>query len=80
MEPLLARPPTGSVSQLACREEFACGDGRPSRYQQGPSQIDTLFVVDVGVRTIVVDMVSNPDIAASDQAELDGMLASLELN
>ncbi len=55
------------------------GDSQPSRYQQRPSQIDTLFVVDVGDRTIVIDMVSSPDIAASDQAELDAMLASLQL-
>jgi hypothetical protein len=53
------------------------GDGEPSRYQQGPSQIDTLYIVDVGNRTIVLDMVSGPDIAASDQAELDAMLASV---
>jgi hypothetical protein len=53
------------------------GGGEPSRYQQGPSQIDTLSIVDVGNRTIVFDMVSGPDIAASDQAELDAMLASV---
>ena len=56
------------------------GDGEPSRYHQGPSQVDTLYIVDVGDRTIVFDMVSGPDIAASDQAELDAMLASTTFN
>lgn len=56
------------------------GGGQPSRYHQGPSQIDTLYIVDVGSRTIVFDMVSGPDIAASDQAELDAMLASVKFN
>lgn len=56
------------------------GGGEPSRYQQGPSQIDTLYIVDVGSRTIVFDMVSGPDISASDQAELDAMLASVKIN
>ncbi len=53
------------------------GNGEPSRYHQGPSQIDTLYLVDVGNRTVVLDIVSGPDIAASDQAELDAMLASV---
>ena len=54
------------------------GNGDPSRYHQGQSQIDTLFIVDVGSRTVVFDMVSSPDIAASDQAQLDAMLASVK--
>jgi hypothetical protein len=53
------------------------GDGDPSRWQQGPAQIDDLYIVDVGSRTVVIDMVTGPDIAASDQAELDAMLASV---
>lgn len=56
------------------------GDGSPSRYQQGPSQIDDLYIVDVGNRTVVLDMVSGPDIAASDKAELDAMLASIKFD
>lgn len=56
------------------------GGGEPSRYQQSPSQIDTLYLVDVGNRTVVLDMVSGPDIAASDQAELDAMLASVKFD
>jgi hypothetical protein len=56
------------------------GSGEPSRYHQGPSQIDTLHIVDVGNRTIVFDMVSGPDISDSDKAELDAMLASVEFD
>jgi hypothetical protein len=55
------------------------GGSGPSRYQQGPSQIDTLSIVDVGGRTYVLDMVTEPGIPASDQAELDAMLASIKL-
>ena len=54
------------------------GGGEPSRYQQGPSQIDTLFLVDVGDRTYVIDMVTDAGISASDQAQIDAMLASLK--
>jgi hypothetical protein len=56
------------------------GGGQPSRYQQGPSQIDTLYIVDVGDRTVVLDMVTGPDISASDQAELEAMLESVEFD
>lgn len=56
------------------------GDGLPSRFHQGPSQIDTLYLVDVGNRTIVFDMISSPGIAASDQAALDAMLASVKFD
>ena len=68
---------TGCDDGLFASWGLKSGGGEPSRYQQGPSQIDTLYIVDVGDRTIVFDMVSGPDIAASDQAELDAMLASV---
>ena len=56
------------------------GDGLPSRFHQGPSQIDDLYIVDVGDQTVVLDMVSDPKIAASTKAELDAMLASVKFD
>jgi hypothetical protein len=78
--------PRDDLSFTGCDEgQFASwamigGDGLPSRFHQAPSQTDTLYLVDVGSRTIVFDMISEPAIAASDQAELDAMLASVKFD
>jgi len=83
------QPTTGSSDDLqftGCDNgQFASwgikpGDGLPSRFQQGPSQIDDLYIVDVGDQTVVLDVVSDPKIAASTKAELDAMLASVKFN
>ncbi|HET9851706.1 MAG TPA: hypothetical protein VFP56_04280 [Candidatus Limnocylindrales bacterium] len=49
------------------------------RYHQGPSQVDDFYLVDIGASTVVFDVVTGPQITAAEQAELDGMLASLEV-
>ena len=56
------------------------GDGLPSRFHQGPSQIDDLYIVDVKGKTVVLDLVSDPKITSSDKAELEGMLASVKFD
>lgn len=57
--------------------EYRSFDGR---YHQGLSQIDDFYIIDVGTRTIVFDVFSFPDTAASDLAELEAMLASVEID
>jgi hypothetical protein len=47
------------------------------RYQQGPGQIDDMYLLDLDGETVIFDVISGPDIPASDKADLDAMLESL---
>ena len=49
------------------------------RYHQAPGQIDDFYVLDVGGTTVIFDVVSGPDIPAADMANLEAMLASVEI-
>jgi hypothetical protein len=77
---------TGSGDDIAfvgCdRNEFRSFDTaqNATRYHQGPGQIDEFYLVDVGSRTVVFDVVSSPEIEASDMAALGAMLESVEID
>lgn len=50
------------------------------RHQQGTSQIDDFYFVDVNGHTVVFDVFSFPESAPSDLAELEAVLASVKID
>ena len=57
----------------------SASDPLDGRYHQAPGQIDDLYLLDIDGRTYVFDVISGPDISASDKADLEAMLASLKI-
>jgi hypothetical protein len=50
-----------------------------SRYHQAPGQIDEYYVIQVDGTPVIFDVVSGPDTPAADLAELEAMLASVQI-
>jgi hypothetical protein len=49
------------------------------RYHQAPGQIDDFYVLEIGATPVIFDVVSGPDIPASDMADLEAILASVKI-
>jgi hypothetical protein len=50
------------------------------RHHQAPGQIDDFYVLEIGSTTVIFDVISGPDISASDRADLEAMLASIKID
>ena len=50
------------------------------RYQQGPEQVDDLYIVDVAGRTLLFDLSHFPRRSISQVDELEAMLASIQID
>ncbi len=53
------------------------GIGNGERYEQVPSPVDQLWVLDVNGRRLLVDATYSPDTSQADRAELDQIVKSL---
>lgn len=71
----------GSFVFVGCDDgEFVSwgkGSDPRDRYHQGPGQVDDLYIVDFGGRTLIFDIATGPETPASDKAALEAMLESL---
>jgi hypothetical protein len=57
--------------------EFRSWDGR---YQQGPGQIDQLYILDVGGQRLVIDTFYMPGTSEADRAERQAIVNSIQLD
>jgi hypothetical protein len=49
------------------------------RHHQAPGQIDDFYVLEIGTTTVIFDVISGPQIAPSDMADLEAILASVKI-
>jgi hypothetical protein len=55
------------------------GSDTPSRYHQGPGQLDDIYIIDVDGTRVVLDAGYFPDTNPSTRAELDDIIASIDV-
>jgi len=75
--------PDGDVTFVDCDEgQFATWGGPAGleRYSQNLSQIEDIYIVDVGIRTVLFDIGYDADTPASDRAALEDLLASVQID
>jgi hypothetical protein len=56
------------------------GSDAPSRYAHGPGELDEVYIVDVSGTRVVIDAAHMPFTSAAELAELEGMVASVEIH
>jgi len=55
------------------------GSNDPSRYHHGPGEIDDVYIINVEGTRVVIDAAHMPSTAAEELAELEGMVASIDI-
>jgi hypothetical protein len=55
------------------------GSDAPSRYAHGPGEVEDVYIIDVDGTRVVIDAAHMPLTSAAELAELDGMVASVDI-